>query len=70
MKTSLDTKSSQWTYQHQEETQRQDIKNPMEEDKWMWTQNLEDACEEKPDGPAQSNHQFHLQTQVLILHNT
>ena len=24
-------------------------KNPMEEDKWVWTQNLEDACEEKPD---------------------
>ena len=39
----------QWTYQHQKETQRQDIKNPMEEDKWMWTQNLEDVSEEKPD---------------------
>ena len=22
---------------------------PMEKDKWMWTQNLEDVCEEKPD---------------------
>ena len=39
----------QWTYQHQKKTQRQDIKNPMEENKWMWTQNLEDVCEEKPD---------------------
>ena len=49
MKTSLDTKSPQWTYRHQEKTQRYDIKNPMEKDKWMWTQNLEDVCEEKPD---------------------
>ena len=49
MKTSLDTTSSHWTYQHQEKTQRQDIKKPMEEDKWLWTQNLEDICEDKPD---------------------
>ena len=49
MKTSQDTKSPQWAHQHQEKTQRQDIKNPMEKVKWMWTQNLEDVCEEKPD---------------------
>ena len=39
----------QWTAnQHQKKTQRQNIKNPMEKDKWTWTPNLGDVCEEKP----------------------
>ena len=32
-----------------EETQRQDIKNQMEQGTWVWTPNIGDVCEKKPD---------------------
>ena len=50
MKTSLDKMNLPWTaHQHQKKTQRQNIKNPMEKDKWVWTPNIGDVREEKPD---------------------
>ena len=54
MKTSLDKMNLPWTaHQHQKKTQRQNIKNPMDKDKWMWTPNLGDVCElEQPSAPT------------------
>ena len=50
MKTSLGKMNLLWTaHEHQKKTQRRNIKNPVEKDKWMKTPNLGDVCEEKPD---------------------